>query len=922
MKHHLRYQQVMSFLCAAALSDVIVLSTTPTAYASPLTTSTTVHTIPQTTHSSAASLEKKTTVTQTVILGSDYAPQSSLYTVANHHTFTVQISTPLPDSHDMSTQDTELHITDTPSQGVSMPNPAHDPAALLVAGIPCSQLPGAHITSTIPTSDPILYGGNGHSWTLTLTPEDIHLITQRGTRPASATGDQQTEHHHTGTELLSEHTHISTGENFAITIHGTLNTTHTRKPTNATSVMYTTSHDHQTTTVGTIAHSLISFATFSASMNALNSDGTINTSTHPIYSIGKTITFQLTSTFPDPSTVSLKQSITSLSSYAYSIQITPSAGLTLFNPNIVNGSSSQTTIAQILSTVKIAGIPLSTIVNDNFSLGNTVQGTSVNTTVSGDNQGFYQINLTHSELEYIEQNGTYNGQPITPGQPFTITFQGYEDNAITSSGAYVTAQMGLTSLSLVSWILEGTVAYNWQSNSPYSITPSVTVYPMPESVQPTITQHLLTTKGTIETTSPLTVVTGDPRTLQIESSLPDPTTMRDTCNYFGWTVTPSAGIHIMNAADPTVQSHIMIAGIPLTSLPSVTVTGSNTTSTTITKGESWTISLTAADIHYIEQHGMTPANSTHTQGTTSGISIGSPFALTYQGTLDETVASTGATITAHSWYADTSHSISIKSNTSTLTLTPTAISTPTLQKSVLSTSGMIDNSPAAQRDQTITYQIATPLPEPSTMVGDYQYFVISDTPQTGVSIMNAADPHLQQDITVAGIPLSTLLTMGSTVSGTNSTDPTVVGNGTNSWTIDLSQQAVTYIEQHGKTAATSTTTESSTQGVTPGENIGITYTGSLNTNATTSGLNENEAIDAYAASTADAATRQWTRVSIPSSVSVHLIVPPTVRQLPLTGGHLTPQERNLAIGISVLLIVSGGMIITILYRRHHLTDGQ
>jgi len=188
--------------------------------------------------------------------------------------------------------------------------------------------------------------------------------------------------------------------------------------------------------------------------------------------------------------------------------------------------------------------------------------------------------------------------------------------------------------------------------------------------------------------------------------------------------------------------------------------------------------------------------------------------------------------------------------------------------------------------------------------------------------MNAADPHLQQDITVAGIPLSTLLTMGSTVSGTNSTDPTVVGNGTNSWTIDLSQQAVTYIEQHGKTAATSTTTESSTQGVTPGENIGITYTGSLNTNATTSGLNENEAIDAYAASTADAATRQWTRVSTPSSVSVHLIVPPTVRQLPLTGGHLTPQERNLAIGISVLLIVSGGMIITILYRRHHLTDGQ
>ena len=805
-----------------------------------------------------------------------------------------------------------------------MPNPAHDPAALVVAGIPCSQLPGAHVTSTIPSSDPTLHGGNGVSWTLTLTPEDIHLITLHGTRPASTTGQQQAEQHKTGAELLAEHAHVTTGDDFAITIHGTLTTTPTtgKKPQNTTSVMYTTRRNQHVTPVGHVAQSTISFATFSASMNALNSDGSINTSMHPVYPLEKTITFQLTSTFPDPSTVSLAQSITSLSTYAYSIQITPSNGLTLINPNVVNGSASQTTISQILSTVTVAGIPLSTIVNDNTNIGNGVQGTSTNTTITGDNQGSYQINLTHSELQYIEQNGTYNGQPITPGQPFTITFQGYEDNAITSTGASVTASMGLTSLNWLDYFFSQEADYSWQSNAPYSTTPSVTVYPMPESVQPTISQHLLTSTGTVDTSSPLTLVPGDNRTLQIVSSLPDPTTMRDACAHFGWTVTPSAGVQIMNAADPTVQSHILIAGIPLTSLPSVTVTGSNTTSPTITQGDSWTMSLTPTDIKYIEQHGVSPATSTSMQGTTTGISVGSPFALTYTGSLEKTVASTGATITAHSWYANTSNTISTESDRSTLTLTPTVISTPTVKKSVLSSRGLVESSPSAQRHQTITYQIATPLPEPSTMVGDYQYFVISDTPQTGVSIMNADDPSVQQSLTVAGIPLSTLLTMGSTVSGTDSTDPTLVGNGTNSWTIDLSQQAVTYIEHHGKTAATSTSTASSTPGVTPGENIGITYTGSLNAEATTSGSNDNEAIDAYAASTTDAMNHQWTRVSTPSTVSVRLIVPPTVRQLPLTGGHVTPQDRDVMITVSVLLLVSGGMIITVLHRRHHLTDEQ
>ena len=117
MKHRLRYQQVMSFLCAAALCDGIVLSTTPAAYASPLTTPTTSHTTTTTVHTntvthpiaSSVSLMKPT-VQQTVILGSDYAPTSSLYTMGKHHLFTVQISTPLPNARYMSRHDMNLRI--------------------------------------------------------------------------------------------------------------------------------------------------------------------------------------------------------------------------------------------------------------------------------------------------------------------------------------------------------------------------------------------------------------------------------------------------------------------------------------------------------------------------------------------------------------------------------------------------------------------------------------------------------------------------------------------------------------------------------------------------------------------------------------------------------------------------------------------
>ncbi|MBR6439864.1 MAG: hypothetical protein IKS61_00885 [Aeriscardovia sp.] len=265
-----------------------------------------------------------------------------------------------------------------------------------------------------------------------------------------------------------------------------------------------------------------------------------------------------------------------------------------------------------------------------------------------------------------------------------------------------------------------------------------------------------------------------------------------------------------------------LAGIPFSS--------GQDTGTPKLWGTEWSLTLTSEFVTFLEANGYTAATTTEKAGATAGLEPRERFGVTFQAQI--TSASSGGknAVTAWAgWPANSSEAPAEWSGASkdVLNMGPQAQTNESHLNVQLGEikAGLLDEKSKieAEEGSKISFQVASPLPDPSSMTGASSYFAFELMPSLGLTLTDLENAE------VGGLPLSSLLSGWKAESSGSS--GSVEGGNFSYWTLKLTSADIAEIEKDGFAPATSSSPQSSTPGISAGSPFALTFTGQLNSDA-------------------------------------------------------------------------------------------
>lgn len=838
-------------------------------------------------------------VAQQMISAAGYTTPAPYIVTPNNSQY-FQVTTTLPSASELGQNTLDIRLA--AGEGITIENATS--SAVTIGDIPCSDITGCSVVSSNNQAS-TLEGGANTYWTVRLTAASITYLLQHGMNPTTSSA-------YGGTSQLTAGSQV--GVMYAATL------------TSSTSNATLTAQASIVSPDGTV---LQKSATSTITVEPLNTQISVSipgntSSSHPQAQKGAVFNYKIAVPLPNPNSANLTSQF-----YYYGIELKVGPGVEVLN---VNASSTSTaggnsSLGNPETGIRIGGFSYQELSKE--SGGMYVDGSSTNQVLTGGTSSYWRLDLTQSQISYIVSQGSDDGYATVLGQYFYIIVPAM----LTTN---VSRQNGATVTAIVGWDQPGSTSnsYTWLANNPCS--DSVTVYPYPIDVLPTADVELLDKENEVSQGTHY-IIPGTTQSIQVLTHVPNPSQMTGANSEYTITVSSSQGIQIPNGASwstsdqqDSLSTKIQIAGLALKDFPSIQITGSpNGTGDT-----SWTIHLNAADIHYLEQFGESPASTTYTAENTHGLAVNDLFAVTFPAILTSQAPDRGNSITAHTAYTSTDGTVSHQSADDSLYLEKSPVQPPEMSLHIIGSNGLIAPPPVSEDIfQTFTYQLRMTLPNPAEMTGAYSVYQIADYPQTDIELQNAAISQNWSSIKIAGIPLSTLkekvgLGLSSTVTSAMIQGET---DSNNSWTITLTPADIEYIEAHGVSPATATSPEGTTPGLKPGDPFALTIEGyiddSLPIQSTIDGF-PNTASASYASSESAqeytiTSGRKTVRVyaddmypNIPdepvqNSMNPAPTQPLDVRSLPMTGGHGLGQWLCAALGITSL----GGVIAAAWYER-------
>lgn len=219
------------------------------------------------------------------------------------------------------------------------------------------------------------------------------------------------------------------------------------------------------------------------------------------------------------------------------------------------------------------------------------------------------------------------------------------------------------------------------------------------------------------------------------------------------------------------------------------ISGSSSNSSTIPSKDStyWGISFNSAGVKYIEANGEAAATfSSKAYKPAGGLQLGDKFAITFYGQILSGVS--GASNSLHGfagyqsnfpqdpgmssgwWILCNGQGASTVNylhtyelwkyergsyKTATVYVSTLQISSPTSVIQVVK-DGKVQENPSYPQESPIDFQISSTLPSSKKMVGNYSYFRIEISPESGISLYNGALAINSQYLTVGGAPISSV----------------------------------------------------------------------------------------------------------------------------------------------------------------------
>lgn len=847
-------------------------------------------------------------VAQQMISAAGYTTPAPYIVTPNNSQY-FQVTTTLPSASELGQNTLDIRLA--AGEGITIENATS--SAVTIGDIPCSDITGCSVVSSNNQAS-TLEGGANTYWTVRLTAASITYLLQHGMNPTTSSA-------YGGTSQLTAGSQV--GVMYAATL------------TSSTSNATLTAQASIVSPDGTV---LQKSATSTITVEPLNTQISVSipgntSSSHPQAQKGAVFNYKIAVPLPNPNSANLTSQF-----YYYGIELKVGPGVEVLN---VNASSTSTaggnsSLGNPETGIRIGGFSYQELSKE--SGGMYVDGSSTNQVLTGGTSSYWRLDLTQSQISYIVSQGSDDGYATVLGQYFYIIVPAM----LTTN---VSRQNGATVTAIVGWDQPGSTSnsYTWLANNPCS--DSVTVYPYPIDVLPTADVELLDKENEVSQGTHY-IIPGTTQSIQVLTHVPNPSQMTGANSEYTITVSSSQGIQIPNGASwstsdqqDSLSTKIQIAGLALKDFPSIQITGSPNGTGVMASDTSWTIHLNAADIHYLEQFGESPASTTYTAENTHGLAVNDLFAVTFPAILTSQAPDRGNSITAHTAYTSTDGTVSHQSADDSLYLEKSPVQPPEMSLHIIGSNGLIAPPPVSEDIfQTFTYQLRMTLPNPAEMTGAYSVYQIADYPQTDIELQNAAISQNWSSIKIAGIPLSTLkekvgLGLSSTVTSAMIQGET---DSNNSWTITLTPADIEYIEAHGVSPATATSPEGTTPGLKPGDPFALTIEGyiddSLPIQSTIDGF-PNTASASYASSESAqeytiTSGRKTVRVyaddmypNIPdepvqNSMNPAPTQPLDVRSLPMTGGHGLDQWLCAALGITSL----GGVIAAAWYeckKKYH-----
>ena len=708
--------------------------------------------------------------------------------------FRFQVVLTLPNPAGMKGKNAYLVIKNTPGQGLALPNPGYiltniaasysQNGQFSIAGQP---LGNGKLKPTFNASSkntvPMIEGSSNGSgyWELVLTPSEIEELQQYGSGPATASSPQ-------GASGLKP------GDKFAIVFNGFVTNKASGVVTDRLQLSWS-SQPSSSQSQG--AQDVISTETISlypqvltvspsSNLNVLD-QGYINQ--NPYTSLNTPITYQLEAALPNPSQMSGKYS-------SFILTDAPRSGVSVENPE------------ENPSDFEIAGLPLLSVPGVKASASSSDAWLEGNEAKS---QNFTVV-FSPSSVEYLEKYGhspaTRSAEAsdeagINPGSLFAITFTG----ELNSSAPLQRSNCFNTAYSAYKGSANGQA---YEEKSPMaSVGVKYNGISTPLSVQMNVVNQ---STGLLERNPVYTP--GEPIEFQLTATLPDPSSLLNTSaaansltipGWYGIQVSPGEGVEVQTfLSDSTYVAGIGYQGDSTlqgdsTDFGGLTpqqqednqqyISGSSSNSSTIPAKDStyWGMAFNSAGIKYIEENGEAAATFTSkAYKPAGGLKPGDKFAITFYGQL-----SSGASGASNALYGFAGYQSNFPQDPgmssgwwilcngqgpstvnylptdvlwkyergsyrcSTVYVSATQVSSPTSVIRVVK-DGKAQENPAYLQAEPINFQISSTLPSPDQMAGNYGYFRLQITPESGISLYNGALAQNSQYLTVGSTPLSSV----------------------------------------------------------------------------------------------------------------------------------------------------------------------
>ncbi|MBO6006532.1 MAG: hypothetical protein J6P18_01295, partial [Aeriscardovia sp.] len=475
---------------------------------------------------------------------------------------------------------------------------------------------------------------------------------------------------------------------------------------------------------------------------------------------------------------------------------------------------------------------------------------------SEDGSSYWELVLTPSAIEEIEQYGSAPATPsspqgvsgLKPGDKFAIVFNGFVTN---KASGVVTDQLQL------SWAPQAPSGQKDESQQVISAK-TVSLYPQTLTVSPSANLNVLD-QGYINQ-NPYTGLE-TPISYQLEAALPDPSQMTGKYSTFSLTDAPRTGVSVENPKES--PSDFEIAGLPLLSVPGLKVSSTSTNAWlegNEAKSQSFTVELSASSVEYLEKYGYAPATRSAQASNTPAISPGSLFAITFPGELNSSapLQQSNCFNTAYSAYegSQDGQSYEEKSAMASVGVKYNGISTPlSVQLNVINQStGLLEKNPVYAPGEPIEFQLSATLPDPSSLINTSEaaqsltipgWYGIQVSPGEGVEIQTflsdstyvagmefQGNSTLQSDSTVfGGLSIQQQEDNQQYISGSSSNSSTIPSKDSTYWGMAFNSAAISYIEKNGEAAATfSSKAYKPAGGLKPGDKFAITFYGQLSAN--------------------------------------------------------------------------------------------